>query len=109
MGLRDQEASTRSDNAVPRNATPGWAGGHSVTCGTCSAAEPQRTRYFTVCGDAPARDLLYQCIDRLPGHFTFRSPICKIRRLKRVAGSAIHPGGPSGIFYLFLSAVPVVP
>jgi hypothetical protein len=109
MRLRDQEPSAGADNAVPRNAAASRASGHSVTSGTRSAAQPQRAGNFTVRCNAAARDFLYECIHTLPRHFISRSPMCRIRCLKRVAGSAIHPAGLSGIFYRFVQIVPAAP
>jgi hypothetical protein len=66
--LGDEQTSASAHYAVPRNATAGRAGGHSVTGSSCAAAETKFAGYFTVCSDAASRYFFDQFVHGIPGH-----------------------------------------
>lgn len=68
MRLRDEQASTGADDAVPRNPLPAGACGHGVTDGASAAREAQGTSEFPIGGHFAPGNLLDEAIDRLPGH-----------------------------------------
>ncbi len=68
--LSDQKPPTGANHAMPRDSPAGGTRGHGVADHPRPAPQLERSRKFAVRRHAPARDLLHQAIDRVPGRFS---------------------------------------
>lgn len=94
----NQEPAPGPDDAVPRDAESGRAGGHGMTGGTRTSAQAERPGDFAVRGDATAWDFFHEFVDRVPGHGA-SAHIVYWYHVQINVGSILHPRELYGNFF----------
>src|SRR5208282_1182465 len=74
LGLVHPNLSACADHPVPGDSASARAGGHGVPDSPSSARQAELLGEFAVGCNPPARNLLYEAVDGIPGHYFRSSP-----------------------------------